>query len=114
MRDEVRSQPHIADGARHPRVIWAVSESEGASQKPFDGDPYTRLARTRCWSRESYGAWMCWFQGARHAIGDVTLLRLQAERDRSLSAAGSLRIVAGDASRNRVYPISAALGAQVG
>src|SRR5262249_5339195 len=41
-------QPHIADGARHPRVIWAVSESEGASQKPFDGDPYTRLARTRC------------------------------------------------------------------
>src|SRR5262245_28945278 len=40
-------QPHIADGARHPRVIWAVGESEGASQKPFDGDPYTRLARTR-------------------------------------------------------------------
>src|SRR5262249_61580439 len=53
-------QPHIADGARHPRVIWAVGESEGASQKPFDGDPYTRLARTS----RAYGAWMCWFQGA--------------------------------------------------
>jgi hypothetical protein len=37
----------IADGARHPRVIWAVGESERASQKPFDGDPYTRLARTK-------------------------------------------------------------------
>jgi len=45
-RSEVRPQRDIADGARHPRVIWAVGESEGASQKPFDGDPYTRLART--------------------------------------------------------------------
>jgi hypothetical protein len=31
-----------------------------------------------------------------------------------LSATGLLRTVAGGASRNRVYPISAALGAQVG
>ncbi|HWX28738.1 MAG TPA: hypothetical protein VNZ53_15040 [Steroidobacteraceae bacterium] len=28
-RSEVRPQRDIADGARHPRVIWAVGESEG-------------------------------------------------------------------------------------
>ena len=27
-RNEVRPQRDIADGARHPRVIWAVGESE--------------------------------------------------------------------------------------
>jgi hypothetical protein len=45
-RSEVRPRRDNADGAGHPRVIWAVGESEGASQKLFDGDPYTRLART--------------------------------------------------------------------
>src|SRR5215510_1858565 len=71
---------HIAVGARHPRVIWAVGESEGASQKPFDGDPYTRLAKTtsggpheedQMRSRRAYGAQMCWFQGAPDLPGAV-------------------------------------------
>ena len=35
-----------------------------ASQKPFDGDPYTRLARTRIRSHLRYGVQMCLFQGA--------------------------------------------------
>src|SRR4029450_10829556 len=73
-------QAHIAEGARHPRVIWAVGESEGASQKPFDGDPYTRLAKTtsggpheedQMRSRRAYGAQMCWFQGAPDLPGAV-------------------------------------------
>ena len=53
-----RPQPRVADGARHPRVIWAVSENEEASQKPFDGDPYTRLARTT-WGRASHMGHRC-------------------------------------------------------
>src|SRR2546430_3671958 len=31
-RSEVRPQRDIADGARHPRVIWAVGESEGQAR----------------------------------------------------------------------------------
>jgi hypothetical protein len=61
-------------------VIWAVSEREGASQKPFDGDPYTRLASDRMRSRGLYRARMCWFQGGRPAIScprsDYPLLQL--------------------------------------
>ena len=36
-RSEVRPQRDIADGARHPRVIWAVGESEGQARNRLTG-----------------------------------------------------------------------------
>ncbi len=46
-------------GSGHPRVIWAVNLDEnGASRKPFDGDPYTRLA-SESWIRRAYMAQGC-------------------------------------------------------
>ena len=47
-------------------MIRAVVNGGGTSQIPFLWNPYTRLAATQR-SRPSYGAQMCWIQGARPA-----------------------------------------------
>jgi hypothetical protein len=76
---------------RHPRVIWVVGEIEGASQKPFDGDPYTRLARTTC-GRARYMAHGCvGFKARRLLTGGKNRLPHRASAGRANCYSDSIR-----------------------
>ena len=54
-------------------------EYEKASQRPFDGDPYTRLAGAYQ-AAQSYGPKMCSFQGAPPRLIYELMLRAPEKR----------------------------------